>query len=215
MHTRHDVADDDASAEVPDVSRSRAAAVFPASCFSAHPAATAYNRYNGTAPPSGGHHRGKRHVQDAGCHAGAFCPFSSSPFPHAGIHYAVFSPARHVPAPTRATRPTGRKSGISPRLTIHDTYRFPSFFSRQIPSYSNRHRCAREKPFFFCNGFSQNSISRKSGYMPQNAGSPVRGRNVPLPQHGPFRHHTNRLFRPTGMLPEIRQISVPPGNQTG
>ena len=148
MHTRHDVADDDASAEVPDVSRSRAAAVFPASCFSAHPAATAYNRYNGTAPPSGGHHRGKRHVQDAGCHAGAFCPFSSSPFPHAGIHYAVFSPARHVPAPTRATRPTGRKSGISPRLTIHDTYRFPSFFSRQIPSYSNRHRCAREKPFF-------------------------------------------------------------------
>ena len=153
MHTRHDVADDDASAEVPDVSRSRAAAVFPASCFSAHPAATAYNRYNGTAPPSGGHHRGKRRVQDAGCHAGAFCPFSSSPFPHAGIHYAVFSPARHVPAPTRATRPTGRKSGISPRLTIHDTYRFPSFFSRQIPSYSNRHRCAREKPFFFVTDF--------------------------------------------------------------
>lgn len=214
MHTRHDVADDDASAEVPAVSRSRAAAVFPASCFSAHPAATAYNRYNGTAPPSGGHPRGKRHVQDAGRHAGAFCPFSSSPFPYAGTHCAVFSPARHVPAPTRATRPTGRKSGISPRLTIHDTYRFPFFFPDRFHRIQTG-TVAPEKNRFFCNGFSQNSISRESGYMPQNGGLPVRGRNAPLPRHGPFRHNTNRLFRPTGMLPEIRQISVPPGNQTG
>ena len=214
MHTRRDVADDDASAEVPAVSRSRAAAVFPASCFSAHPAATAYNRYNGTAPPSGGHHRGKRHVQDAGRHAGAFCPFSSSPFPHAGTRRAVFSPARHVPAPTRATRPTGRKSGISPRLTIHDTSRFSSFFPDRFHRIQTG-AVAPEKNRFFCNGFSRNSISRESGYMPQNAGSPVRGRNAPLPRHGSFRGQTNRLFRSTGMLPEIRQTSVPPGNKTG
>ena len=159
MHTRRDAADDDSSAEEPAVWQCLAAAVFHASCFSAHQTAGKYIRYSGTAPPSDGHRPGKHRVPDDDCRFHVFRLTCSDFSPYAaGFRLAGPCPARHVPACIRVTRPTGRKSGISPRLTIRDTFCFSSCSPDRF-HHIQSNPAEPEKNRFFCNKLQQNSVS--------------------------------------------------------
>lgn len=104
-------------------------------------------------------------------------------------------PARHVPACIRVTRPTGRKSGISPRLTIRDTFCFSSCSPDRF-HHIQSNPAEPEKNRFFCNKLQQNSVSPAK--VDINGRSRARCRSAPpsrLASAGP--HFFHALFQRT------------------